>query len=250
MKQLIFGLGTGRCGTYSLAKLLDSQENSRCYHELLFCKWKGDEERIDATLSSLLSYPTDITGDVGFYYLNYIPYIKRKEPTSKFIVLQRDKEGVVESWDNHSGHNNHWDGHDPYFPSYDLPKREAIAKYWIDYYKKVKELILEYPMSVRIWQMKDVLNDSEVQSDMLSFVGIPKDKQVIKQVKLNVKQKPLIDHSKMPITCGYCSFCNQPDSASWYVKDTRTQDIRYACDMCKNGKRLGRFNLTEEDNVY
>ena len=58
-KKIIFGLGTGRCGTMSLSKLLSHQKNSIISHELgglPWLSWKKDKNfKFSATRKKILA---------------------------------------------------------------------------------------------------------------------------------------------------------------------------------------------------
>ena len=94
--QIVIGLGTGRCGTMSLAYLLDWQENSEVYHEKAqyAIPWKGGEKVIDEFLqwASEVAKRKQLVGDVALYYLNYVEYLLSLNHNVKFLCLQRDRE--------------------------------------------------------------------------------------------------------------------------------------------------------------
>ena len=45
---MIFGLGSGRCGTMTLASLIDSQADALCFHEVnpAAMAWQGSEHAV------------------------------------------------------------------------------------------------------------------------------------------------------------------------------------------------------------
>lgn len=126
--ELIFGLGSGRCGTTSLAALLNRQPDVCCFHELApsVMAWEGAE----ATVGSLLrdfgaigeGGPRWVTadrvvperetglarlgaleqvtalGDVASYYLPYVAFILEQAPGARFPVLRRDRDETVRSF--------------------------------------------------------------------------------------------------------------------------------------------------------
>jgi len=253
MKRLVFGIGTGRCGTYSLAKLLDAQAGVKCLHEYNFCSWEYREEDCLRNLDYLLSQPEDVVGDVGFYYLNYVEHIIKLHPNSKFVALWRPKEEVVRSWNVHSGGMNHWtdsgsdffrgwkeSNNSKYFPKYDLPKLDAIAQYHDDYYSEVKILIAEYPSHIRMWHMDSVLNEREGRKELFSFLGI--EGNIGGEYKYNAQGTKFIEHEPMPYKLGACEFCKTEDSAEWYIINKRNDMYSYSCNECKVNKKLGAYN--------
>ena len=94
MRKRIIGMGPGRCGTRSLAKLIDSHPLLSCSHEKQYQLWDVDTQRADRFLSKM----SDMSGDVGFYWINYVDHIRAKHPNTKFICLLRDKKDVIASY--------------------------------------------------------------------------------------------------------------------------------------------------------
>ena len=94
-QNLIFGLGTGRCGTVSLSKLLNAQQDSFFTHEngdgnLL--PWRTDEEKINKYIQNILNRKRQFAGDVSFYLLPYVDLILKKYPSTRFVIMKRVKE--------------------------------------------------------------------------------------------------------------------------------------------------------------
>ena len=132
--MIIIGLGTGRSGTASLAKLLNAQRDAICFHEMnpSCMRWSGTPrpavnmvEEFEAILDG---GPTDrltvdlsrrvaaeayapltampkarLLGDISFYYLNYVDDLLAVSDRVRFICLKRDKQQTVESWMRKSG---------------------------------------------------------------------------------------------------------------------------------------------------
>ncbi len=186
--QIVVGLGTGRCGTMSLAYLLNWQENSEVCHEKssYLIPWKDGEKKIDEFLhwASELTKQKRLVGDVAFYYLNYIEYLLSLNSHIKFICLQRERAGTVASYMKYTINRNHWMPHDGTLwnkcvwdnchPKYECSgKEKALERYWDDYYLTANELQRKYPDSFRIFQTS-TLNTETGQRDILSFIGIEK----------------------------------------------------------------------------
>ncbi len=184
--QIVIGLGTGRCGTMSLAYLLDWQENSEVYHEKgsYIMPWKGGEKTIDKFLhwANELVKQKQLVGDVAFYYLNYVEYLLSLNPNIKFVCLQRDRASTVASYMKRTKDMNHWMRHegtlwqksswDNCYPKYEvLNKEKAIERYWDDYYLIANELQTTYPNSFRIFQTS-TLNTEAGQRAILAFIEI------------------------------------------------------------------------------
>src|SRR5690349_11769692 len=91
------GLGTGRCGTNSLAHLIALQADAVGTHERLGpgVAWVGGEAAVDEVLDAMLaelSAGKQLALEVGFYYLPYVARIRARVPDARFVVLKRDRE--------------------------------------------------------------------------------------------------------------------------------------------------------------
>ncbi|MCF1709747.1 hypothetical protein L0V05_13075 [Tabrizicola sp. J26] len=125
---VVFGLGSGRCGTKSLAALLNAQPGTVCFHEAnpSAMAWAGAEDTVfsllrdfrailddderaitvdraspDRTepLKRLHALPrVEVIGDVGIYYLPYVTQILSRFPEARFPCLQRDRTEVIKSY--------------------------------------------------------------------------------------------------------------------------------------------------------
>ena len=146
MKRVLFGLGTGRCGTVSLGTLLNSQPATACFHELnpSSMAWSGAEMTVVSLLRDfhaildgaeravtgdraspnrlapagrMQTLPKiDAIGDVASYYLPYVPLILERSPNARFCCLRRDRAQTIESFvEKLSG------------PNYSAPPRNHIA---------------------------------------------------------------------------------------------------------------------------
>jgi len=186
MKKLVLGLGTGRCGTVSLSRLLDIQEGYGVTHEMYRLPWIVDTGEFEKIAHILRSTTTPIAGDVAFYLMPYFELFSKSFDV-RAVCLQRPKEEVVESYLHKTEGRNHWSFYsqswqnklwrqeeewDRCFPSYSLAKKEAIGKYWDDYYTIAREYQEEYPANFRIFGMDYALNTEDGQRDLLGFVGV------------------------------------------------------------------------------
>jgi hypothetical protein len=130
---IVIGLGTGRSGTASLAKLLNAQHDALCFHEMNpSCVRFADTPRpilntideyqaiLDGGNPSMLTVDLGrpvaaraydqlckmrrvrLIGDIAFYYLNYVEAIAARNPNVRFLCLRRDIDETVASWMNKS----------------------------------------------------------------------------------------------------------------------------------------------------
>jgi hypothetical protein len=186
---LVIGLGTGRCGTHSLAKLLDDQPDARVTHELgdrPVMPWRHDENLAQGAVLHFEGQQHDgLFGDVAFYWLNYAEDLLRAFPNAKFVVLKRDREETVESYCRWSPGRNHWADHmglqwiecpwDWCFPSYptSMEKEEAITRYWDEYYRETDRLAGLYPGNFCQLATRDLNSESQV-TQLLKWLGVEK----------------------------------------------------------------------------
>jgi len=185
MKKLIIGLGTGRCGTTSLVKLLNIQHDSNFTHEMrtnnaIVLPWEPNYNLATECIESILTRKETYIGDVAFYWLNYIDFIFKNYYNSidiKIIALKRNKEHTVNSFFKRSGIYNSWVNHnnikrewDIAFPKYDnISKYDAISKYYDEYYKILNEKMKKYSNKIKIFKTED-LNDKLMVCEMLEYL--------------------------------------------------------------------------------
>ena len=203
MKKYIIGLGTGRCGTVSLAKLLNDCKNVNVSHEFrergdkhYRLSWDFQEEEAKRRIENLKKLEGNLVGDVAHYYLNYIDYLNNNLENVKFILLYRDASEVVNSFMKKSGNFCHWlsPEHpvfkmnnykhidwDRTFPKYDecQTKEIAIRKYYTEY------SLLAYVHSINYKDKFFVLNIRELnnkQKELFDFLEIPEEDRVYQTV--------------------------------------------------------------------
>jgi hypothetical protein len=131
--MIVIGLGSGRSGTASLAKLLNAQQEALCFHEMNpscvrfegtprpilnmieefgLIASGGETSRLTVDLARPVSAAAydrlcamprvRLIGDIAFYYLSYVELIAAHNPKVRFVCLKRDKTATVESWLRHS----------------------------------------------------------------------------------------------------------------------------------------------------
>lgn len=210
--QLVIGLGTGRCGTDSLAHLLDAQAGADVTHEIFKHKlpWQHGEKRIDKFLQWMkLQTDQRLVGDVAFAYLPYVGYILSRWPNAKFVCLQRDRTATIASFLKKTPERNHWLEHDGgqwqadqwdvCFPKYTAAsKAEAIAFYWDEYYAIAGELQEIYPAAFRIFPTS-ALNQPEGQRAILYFLGIARSQMRLPALLHYNRSEPAPRQAQAPV---------------------------------------------------
>jgi hypothetical protein len=204
-KTLVFGLGTGRCGTASLSKLLNSQENAFVGHELFpILPWNPNKSVFEFKFHQLnhQTHAYDLVGDVGMYYLPYITsliYSFKRTHNVKFVIMERNIDEVVESYiekfriqgnnplQQHDGSTwrlvPDWDLAFPKYSS-NLSLEDAVYSYCRDYSRLSTSVKETHPENVEIFDMSFLNNEAGV-NNILDFVGI-KNKKPIINIKENI----------------------------------------------------------------
>lgn len=198
--SIVLGIGSGRCGTESLAAVLNRHPGVKVSHEeppLLPWRHEPEPRVIGERLARFQRRPeAQLVGDVASFYLPYVEDAIRAEPTIRIVCLKRDREEVVQSfcrWLDRTQHlpTNHWAEqpapgwhHDPVwtaiFPKYGTANREeGIRLYWDAYYATVEQLLRVYPQQIRLFDMQHALNTKEGLRDLLTFAGIPSEQQIL-----------------------------------------------------------------------
>tara|TARA_Y100000004_G_scaffold122102_1_gene137296 strand:+ start:66 stop:665 length:600 start_codon:yes stop_codon:yes gene_type:complete len=185
--MVIIGLGTGRCGTVSLSKLIDKQEGARCSHEGVRLPWVVSEGRFNKAYNKIVQGYGDFieeqkstvfkrlsfVGDVSFYNLPYYNLFLERDPETKFIILKRDRDSVIKSYLKKTRGSNHWQKGlakknvwDECFPKFEAKdKADAIGMYYDKYYSMAEDIPNAFHMNT------EDLNDSDKCMDMLAFCG-------------------------------------------------------------------------------
>lgn len=177
--SFIIGLGTGRCGSVSLSKILSAQEDSYFTHEFGVIPKRWDrvlpfEKEFEKHIQSGKSF----FGDIASYNLELAKYYFKSGIDLKVIILKRDKSEVIRSFISKSNGRNHWMEHDgrwwrhdhwdKCFPKFDAGSiAEAIGLYYDHYYDECEKL----DQSKCFWIETPDLNDEARVSEMLTWCG-------------------------------------------------------------------------------
>lgn len=184
---LILGLGTGRCGTKSIAKLFNLQENCAGYHERLMvpfdCNRAWGIHFVERMLGGDGTGTWPYRFEAASWYLHYAAFVMERAADAKIVVMERAPDEVVNSFMRSTSEppRNHWQPHDMAtndkyfncFPTYDpgLKKEVAIRKYVDAYALGVNYLSETYGPRVRRFSVKD-LNDVEACESLLRWAGV------------------------------------------------------------------------------
>jgi hypothetical protein len=190
-RRYIFGLGTGRCGSMTLANLLTLQDDCIVSHEIggyPHLSWIPNSESLQKYLNKISVRKNKVIGDVAFYTLPYAKFILERYPDTKFVVLQRDREETINSYMKKTEGRNHWMPHngtqwsldvwDKCYPKFHAEtKKEALGKYYDLYYTSCGEI----PKDSIYWLKTAELNDESKCLDMLSWCGFERPRYLTMQ---------------------------------------------------------------------
>ena len=192
---MFVGIGTGRCGTVSLSKIIDGCDGCSVFHEANWqfkqhkfnqpLPWVFDERLAEQRINTMKKRDSlfSLFGDVAFYYLNYLDYLIENYPSLKIVHIYRDKDLVVDSYLAKTSAKHSLREYDNWtsnakttdkiwtasFPKYDTTdKKHAIELYYDDYIEqttKHQDRILELHV--------DEINTLEGQNRLFDYLEIP-----------------------------------------------------------------------------
>lgn len=198
-KKIIVGLGTGRCGTTTLANLLDMQENTSCLHEPLkyIPTHKFSEAASKKIVANYMQRKAPISGTIALNYLSYLNSIFDTFNDVHVLVMKREKKEVIESYLKKVKHKNsnanHWMKHngkkwkrhrwDQCFPTFKVNNiQEAIGMYWDYYYEQIEKKSKEIGFNYQLIPIEFLNNKSEM---IKVFKNIGYKRPKYNQIKLN-----------------------------------------------------------------
>jgi hypothetical protein len=199
-QAVVFGMGTGRCGTHTLAELLNRQPDADFTHEQPpLLPWRRDAGRPgirERILRLRRDRPRRFVGDVALFYLPYVEEAVAFESNVRFVCLERPREEVVASfckWGDtvHPLPTDHWAAepepgwfHDArwtgIFPQYEGAggREDRIRRYWDEYHERAVALARRFPDNIRIFPTKALNSEADVRS-LLTFAGFPPGRQLL-----------------------------------------------------------------------
>ncbi len=207
LPRVVLGMGTGRCGTYTLHKILAEQNNTASFHEGFGFPWEPDYLIFyEAILNLLINFNTKIVSNIGWYWINYVGRIMNTLEDPRCICLQRPRDEVVDSFERYLPDENKWTDPDSVswkprkyiisadrhmWPKYDAPRTQALALYWNEYNDRAYFWQTRLPANFMIMDMHEALNTEDGQHRMLSFLGYPEaEHKIFLNQKLNTPAKP------------------------------------------------------------
>ena len=158
-KTYIIGFGSGRCGTMSLANLLNSCKDTCVLHEMKILyvgggttlrssdrirelmkqgeairihrklSWEFNEQEAKEKIYDLTHINKPFVGEVAFYYLNYIEYFITRLKNVKAICLIRDKNSTVNSFIKRTSKFHHWNNNPKKYGFRESPYDNCFPSY-------------------------------------------------------------------------------------------------------------------------
>ena len=196
--KVILGIGTGRCGSTSLAVAFRAVENALATHEtppMIF--WEPQAEQIGFHMKRLdiLARYFPVVFDASHWWLNVIDIFLERFPDGKVVGLHRDTQSCVNSFLRLKGAGpgtlNHWatrddkrwalSNWDPCYPSYTAPpqyegdarraKGAQIRWYVESYNRRLHELARARPDRVLLIGT-ELLGEPRASGALSEFVKI------------------------------------------------------------------------------
>lgn len=195
--RVVIGLGSGRCGSTTLAGAMTGVADACATHENpppLF--WDPLEEQLATHVERfrILADYFAIVFDSSHWWLNAVGRMFREFPDARAIGLQRDTDACVRSFMQRKGSGkgslNHWavpgngvwmlSPADPWYPSYAAPgnsaddpdaaKRAMITRYVAEYNQALERTADAYPGRVLLVRTEE-LSDPATYRAMSDFAG-------------------------------------------------------------------------------
>ncbi len=182
----IIGCGTGRCGTSTLAHLLNNQDGARVTHERFTYNlhWGKMDGWMQKMIDASKKHDGHLYGDVALQWgsvaADWLDY------GAQLVVMKRDLKSYLESWKYKAGRRNNWqpvkEGGTPGrsrwyngFPNFSgcSSKEEALTRFWHFYYEElIPPLVDAYPGQVGVFRLATTFNTEAGQHQLLTFCGI------------------------------------------------------------------------------
>ena len=193
--EAFFALSSGRCGTKTLAHLLNTATNARVYHHprpyLINQTLQAYHENIDCRKtfwSARRSVITDawnderIFGEVDHNMTPFATTIAGEIPDSKFIVLVRNPWDFVRSGMRRDYYNGHpWDSGrlrpEPDHPDFErwqsMSQFEKVCWLWNETYTRIMEYLEDIPDErYTIVKFEDLINDPQTTKKIFQFLEL------------------------------------------------------------------------------
>lgn len=194
-RKAFFVLSAGRCGTMTLAHLLNTATNANVWHhpqpdpirEALLAWWgKIDQSLTFRKARSSIIHKTWaqglIHGETDLLMTPFAKMISEEIPESKFVILVRDPRAFVRSGMRRNYYKGHpWDigrlrpdeSSAEYAKWALLSQFEKICWLWNETYQRILSMTKDLPEDrKRIVKFEKLLSDPEIIEDLFAFLGL------------------------------------------------------------------------------
>lgn len=183
----VLGVGTGRCGTMSLAEIVGACKNTTTLHEGYLADWdlsslNNCKHMIEAM--KMWSHSGVLAANSSFNMLPFVGLVREEIPELRVVCLHRDKLETVRSFERRLGDK----------PLMDLSGTDEETKYetfpnvvggWEAYWLMCEEMMAQIPGRYDM-QMED-LNSKLELGRLFDYLEIPSEDRVyLEQTRWNV----------------------------------------------------------------
>ncbi len=171
------GVGTGRCGTNSLTRIVGACRDTSVYHERYIGPWYGAPNR--ELLLRIEESKSELFGEVQCQLLPHLAELRRRWPDLPIVCMHRAEDEVVKSHidnirpmlrpiDKKGGVTEH-------YPVIDAHTHKQALHFWWRLYEEATQGI---PGKVIHLGMSE-LNDDDRIVNLFDFLGIPENDRVL-----------------------------------------------------------------------
>ena len=192
------GIGTGRCGTKSLAAIVESCKNTEVGHETrqYISQWYSNDLCLTewCQMAQAKAEEGVLVGEVQLYMLPHIMFLRQRIPQLKVVHLHRDKQATVNShvqklkpmfrpFDKAKYYRDGspWAGR---YPLIDAASSEQAYEFWWEMYEALGNTLTDPVFHIN---MEDLNNDDEIRQ-LFDFLEIPEEDRIIPEQR-NWKNK-------------------------------------------------------------
>lgn len=169
--NMFLGVGPGRCGTRSLAKVLDAQPWVVCHHEQ-YNHTKAKTLDVVAMLNRFQLHTSHKVGEVGYIWLTVARVLRLQYPTLPIICLHRDKYEVVESFMRRCVRK-----HKPWVLNFEGVVEDPDESFFADHWDWTEHEMAQLADPVFHMRTED-LNDDAMLDAVMDFLGLPAEGRV------------------------------------------------------------------------
>jgi hypothetical protein len=191
MREGFIGLGTGRCGTKSIAALIQNCKNTKVTHEQYISQWYANDDILKELVEDIKKYGEEgvLRGEVQCQLLSHVPWLRMHLPDLKIVAIHRDKTATVKSHMNNLrpmfrpfdkiknyGPDSIWPGR---YPLIDAANAEQAYEFWWEFYERLSRDIVGPVLHLDI----EEVNDSAGVVKLFDFLEIPEEDRVFTEVR-------------------------------------------------------------------